>query len=245
MRMRFSWVDKPAIMRRFYLRLEIAMKIHPLRLPLQSKVFAAWPLSRQALSAPPHRAWRLGLRSLGWTLGLTGLLFLAALPAQAQRTEAAPAATENRSALSAELTQMQVAIENGKEVLKPVAAIKPGDLIEYRVVYTNRSPRVVRDVAAELPIPEGLEYQAKSARPAQTAEAAVAGGVFAREPLMRDIVGGKKEPVPYSEYRRLRWTLGQIAAGAKAEVSARARVSAGVPATQSGVQPAAQTAGGR
>lgn len=189
-------------------------------------------------------ALRRGLRLiLPWLLA-TGL----GLPMAHARTEAAaaPAAAQAEPAVKAELTQMQVVTENGKETLKPVQSVKPGDLIEYRVVYTNRSPKAVRDVQAELPIPEGLEYQPKSARPAQNAEAAVKGGAFAREPLMREAAGGKKEPVPYSEYRRLRWTLGQIAAGAKTEVSARARVSAGVPANnQSASQPAAQTAAGR
>ena len=187
----------------------------------------------------PHR-WRLRiLLPLAMACGLGFGLAHA-------RNEPMPAAVQAETAVKAELTQLQVVVENGKEVLKPVQSVKPGDLIEYKVVYTNRSAKPVRDVQAELPIPEGLEYQAKSARPALSVEAAVQGGAYAREPLLREGKGGKKEPVPYSDYRRLRWTLGQIAAGAKAEVSARARVSAGVPAkTQSEAQPAAQTAAGR
>lgn len=160
--------------------------------------------------------------------------------AQAQLADApVKAADQSSTAVVAELKQYVVQTEAGKEVLKPAAAVKPGDVIEYRVTYTNRGKALVRDVKAELPIPQGLEYISKSARPTQSAEAAVRGGAYAREPLMRDAAGGKKEPVPYGEYRSLRWTLGQIPAGAKAEVSARARVPAIVPVSNSSNTPAA------
>lgn len=138
-------------------------------------------------------------------------------------------APENAPVLTAELNQFLVVIDKGKEVLKPVDQAKPGDLIEYQVVYTNRTQSPLSEVVAELPIPIGLEYQPKTTRPAATALAAVQGGRFAREPLMRPGANGQLEPVPYSEYRQLRWTLGQIAAGSKAQVSARVRVTSGVP----------------
>ncbi|MFM7026164.1 MAG: hypothetical protein ACKOWC_08945 [Limnohabitans sp.] len=190
------------------------------------------------LHPPRHRKLRTLLSSLALVCGLGFQI------AQA-RTEAATAPAQTEPVVKAELIQLQVLQENGKEILKPVQTVKPGDLIEYKVTYTNRGTKPVRDVVAQLPIPEGLEYQPRSARPAPTAEASVKNGAFAREPLMRDAAGGKKEPVPYSEYRQLRWTLGQIAAGARTEVSARARVSVGVPANLSSNQTAAQTAGAR
>ena len=43
------------------------------------------------------------------------------------------------------------------------------------------------------------------------------------EPLSRT-VDGQQEPVPYNEYRMLRWSLGQLPANGAATVSARARV---------------------
>ncbi|MBM3362229.1 MAG: DUF11 domain-containing protein [Betaproteobacteria bacterium] len=129
------------------------------------------------------------------------------------------------SAVEAVLTQMLVTFENGSEVLKPINGIKPGDLIEYRVVYINRSTQPVRDVQATLPIPQGLEYQARSAQPSQTVEAAVRGGSFGREPLMRNLANGKTQAIPTSEYRSLRWSIPQIPASGRVEVQARARVS--------------------
>ncbi|NDC60963.1 MAG: DUF11 domain-containing protein [Betaproteobacteria bacterium] len=167
-------------------------------------------------------------------VGLSLMAWQPLLLAQNKDTLANQAAASSHSADSlvrAELTQLLVVLEDGKELLKPVKSVKPGDLIEYRVVYTNQSRRAVTDLQAQLPLPEGLEYQAKSARPAASAQMATKGGMFAREPLMRDIAGGKKEAVSYADYRQVRWNLGQIAAGAKLEVSARARVSTGVAST--------------
>lgn len=168
-------------------------------------------------------------------LGLAAFFLVFSASAQAT-TEPIAAPANAKPTLSAELTQMQVVLENGKEVLKPVKVVKPGDVIEYKVVYTNRTQQPVSQVMAELPLPEGLEYQARSARPMQTAEAAAKDGVFGHEPLLRNVTGNEKDLVPYGEYRRLRWTLGRIAAGAKAEVSARAKVSAGESARSSGVR---------
>lgn len=146
------------------------------------------------------------------------------------------------AAVEAVLTQMLVTVENGKEVLKPVEGVKPGDLIEYRVVYTNRTTQTVRDMQATLPIPQGLEYQPRSAQPSQTVEAAVRGGQYAREPLMRDLGNGKKEAVPYHEYRSLRWAIAQIPAAGKAEVQARVRVASASPINVSSSVPPVQAA---
>jgi uncharacterized repeat protein (TIGR01451 family) len=167
-------------------------------------------------------------------LGLSLLAWQPLLLAQQKSTPAstAAAATDSAdSAVKADLTQMLVVVENGKEILKPTKTVKPGDVIEYRVVYTNQSRRAVNDLQAQLPLPEGLEYQAKSARPAGSVSMATKGGMFAREPLMKELAGGKKEAVSYADYRQVRWNLGSIAAGAKLEVSARARVSTGVANT--------------
>ena len=82
----------------------------------------------------------------------------------------------------------------------------------------------VINLIGELPIPLGLEYQRRSARPdAAQVKVATQEGDFAAEPLMRKFGAVQKE-VPYSEYRMLRWTLGQLLAGAKTTVSARTSV---------------------
>ena len=130
-----------------------------------------------------------------------------------------------------ELTQSRVIQgADGKEQLVDAASVKPGDLLEYRAVYSNRKNFPVDGLVVDLPIPEGLEYQPKTARPAALrAQAATKDGQFRAEPLTQQIAG-KTEPVPYSDYRSLRWNLGKLPAGGEAVVSARARVQTYAPA---------------
>lgn len=134
-------------------------------------------------------------------------------------------------AIAVVLTQHKVVKnEKGEEQLVDAGSVKPGDVIEYRATYANKSAKAVTGLVGNLPIPEGLEYLPRSAKPgAALVKAAAADGVFASEPLLRKLPGGKTEPLPYGEYRSLRWTLGQLPAGAVTAVSARARVEAVVP----------------
>lgn len=121
-----------------------------------------------------------------------------------------------------------VTSENGKETLVDAPSIKPGDVIEYRATYTNQDGKPVTGLQAILPIPEGMEYLPKTARPGPgKALAATASGVFAPEPLTRQVrVNGRVqvETVPYVQYRSLKWDLGQLAPGATQTVSARAQL---------------------
>lgn len=147
----------------------------------------------------------------------------------------APVLAQQRAAkvaqapVSIELTQFKV-VEgpDGHERYLPADAVVPGDVIEYRVTYRNNGPKPVAGFAATLPIPEGTHYLSKSAAaPAGLVpEAATEDGAFAREPLMRKVKGpdGKwhDQPVPYAEYRTLRWPLGLLAG--KHEVTVKARV---------------------
>lgn len=147
-----------------------------------------------------------------------------AQPAAARRPEAP-------SAIAIELTQFKVVKnEKGEEQLADAATVKPGDVIEYRATYTNKSDKAVVGLVGNLPIPEGLEYLPRSAKPGATlVKAAASDGVFASEPLVRTLPNGKTEPLPYNEYRSLRWTLGQLPAGGVTAVSARAKVEAVAP----------------
>lgn len=124
------------------------------------------------------------------------------------------------------LTQARVEMEGGKEKLGDASTVKPGDVIEYRAVYTNTSNSAVRDLEANLPVPEGLEYVPRSAK----SDTKVAVRVISRdgqagvEPLMT-VKDGKSVEVPYAEYGLLRWHVGSLQAGRSVSVSARARVA--------------------
>ena len=159
----------------------------------------------------------------------------------AQTVPKAPAAATVKSDVSVELTQRKVIKDaQGKEQLVDASTVKPGDVLEYRATYTNNSAKTVTGLMGELPIPLGLEYQRKTAQPgAAQVKAATKEGVFSAEPLMRKS-GAVQQEVPYSEYRKLRWTLGQLQAGAKATVSARAAVETYIAPTAGILAPAPQ-----
>jgi uncharacterized repeat protein (TIGR01451 family) len=149
---------------------------------------------------------------------------------------AQPLAKSNESVMTTKATSVKVRLdqykvvtsENGKESLVDAPSIKPGDVIEYRATYTNQDGKPVTGLQAILPIPEGMEYLPKTARPGPgKALAATASGAFAPEPLTRQVrVNGRAqvEPVPYVQYRSLKWDLGQLAPGATQTVSARAQL---------------------
>lgn len=151
-------------------------------------------------------------------------------PARAQQPEIAPiaraAVAPVRERVEADLRQFIVATgADGKEEFKEADSVRPGDILEYRVRYANRSGKSVSNFTAVLPLPEQLEYIPKSATPGPNlVQAATADNRYAAEPLMRTAPGKKAEPVPYAEYRSLRWNLGQLPAEAVTEVAARARV---------------------
>ena len=163
------------------------------------------------------------------------LAFAASGSSMAQSAAQAPAAIKSseaakasNAAVSVKLTQRKVIKgADGKEQLVDATTVKPGDVLEYRVTYVNNSAKAVTGLIGELPIPQGLEYQRKSAKPGNSQhsqfKAATKEGVFAAEPLMRK-VGSVQQEVPYSEYRKLNWTLGQLLAGSEVSVSARAQV---------------------
>jgi len=77
-------------------------------------------------------------------------------------------------------------------------------------------------LVATLPVPKGLEYEARSANPLATAEASIDNVTFATVPLMD---ADKKQPIPTKQYRALRWKLQELGAEQSIVVSARMKVS--------------------
>ncbi|QNK65421.1 DUF11 domain-containing protein [Variovorax sp. PAMC26660] len=174
-----------------------------------------------------HFAARMGAGALV-VASLSGL----AGTAMAQSTAATEAAqkTQNK-AVAVVLTQHKVVKDaQGKEQLLDAGSVKPGDVVEYQATYTNNTGKPVTGLVADLPIPEGLAYLPRSAKPGATlVQAATKDAVFGPEPLTRKAAGNKTEPVPYADYRALRWSLGQLPANGSAAVSARAKVETVVP----------------
>lgn len=130
--------------------------------------------------------------------------------------------------IGSELTVMGVVKQaDGKEQLSAVIAVKPGDVLQYTATYKNSGKQSAKDMLATLPIPAETVYVASSALPA-AAMASVDGKVFEPMPLTRKVKQPDgvllTVPVPLAEYRFVRWTQRELAAGASFTTSARVRV---------------------
>jgi uncharacterized repeat protein (TIGR01451 family) len=130
------------------------------------------------------------------------------------------------------LVANKVMKSNGTEVQLSGQTAKPGDTIEYVADYRNTDKSNVRSVVATLPVPAGMEYlpDTESPRPAL---ASTDGAHFSAIPLKRTVRNAtgqpKEELVPYSEYRTLRWNLGEISGGGSKTVKARVKVKTQQP----------------
>src|SRR6202140_4886799 len=155
-----------------------------------------------------------------------GPLLLAAALGLASSAWAQPAQ------ITSELRVERVEIVDGKTVFKPAQLSKPGDLLEYRVKYTNRSASAATGLVANLPIPAGTTLVARSELPPGVL-ASTDGAHFSPPPVMRAVGqpdGSERQvPVPIEEYRALRWNLGTLAAGQSEQVQARVRVNTALP----------------
>ena len=144
-------------------------------------------------------------------------------------TTAAYAQTAPRD-VSVDLTGRKIVrLADGKEGRESAAQAKPGEVIEYVATYTNRSKAAVKNLVATLPIPAETDYVGGSSLPAG-AQAATTDGNFRAIPLKRKVkqADGKEieQDVPLTEYRTLRWQVGELAPGKEFTATTRVRVSA-------------------
>lgn len=117
------------------------------------------------------------------------------------------------------------------EIAEPVKTAKPGDVLEYVADYKNNGKNAAKSLEATLPIPVGTEYIPDSARPSAS-QASVDGATFESLPLKRKVkqADGKlvEQPVPYADYRFLRWPARDLDAGKILAYSTRVKVVADV-----------------
>ena len=148
---------------------------------------------------------------LFWTIVLAGTKVFAA----------------DTEAVDVRLQAFQVVQAMGAEKLVPATEAEVGDTIEYQITYQNKGKSAAQSVAATLPVPEGaMSYLAGSAAP-KAVQASLDGKNFAPLPLTREVMRkGLRvvERVPASEYRFLRWNLGDLAPGQAVTVSSRMKV---------------------
>jgi uncharacterized repeat protein (TIGR01451 family) len=164
-------------------------------------------------------------RLAGYLSGLVLSLGMLVAPALAQTTGSANSNKEIESVL----TSKKVTIgADKKELLVEAKNAKPGEIIEYQATYTNKSKAGISKLTPNLPVPEGTEYLAGTARPASI-KATLGDGKFEAIPLKRKVKlpSGKEveQEVPASRYKALQWSLGDLGPGKSITVSARVRVS--------------------
>lgn len=125
-------------------------------------------------------------------------------------------------------SQKIVRLADGKEGRESAAQAAPGDVIEYVATYANRGKAAAKNFVATLPVPKDTDYIGASALPVN-AQAATADGVFQAIPLKRTVklANGQAEErdVPLSEYRTLRWQVGELGAGKEIATTLRVRLN--------------------
>jgi uncharacterized repeat protein (TIGR01451 family) len=132
--------------------------------------------------------------------------------------------------LAITMTQYKVVVKDGKEATEAADDAKPGDVIEYAAEYRNKGNKPLSAVMAIIPVPAGTEYLPDTAKPGP-AFASLKGDKYEAVPLKRKVkqADGKEveQLVPYSEYRFVRWTVGDMAPGKSQKYSLRVKLENG------------------
>jgi uncharacterized repeat protein (TIGR01451 family) len=142
-------------------------------------------------------------------------------------TSASTFAKTEGSQVEGTLEQNRIVMVDGKESLASADKVSPGDILLYKVRYSNKGATAANNLVVTLPIPKGLEYQASADLP-KAALASLDGERFEAIPIKRPvkIADGQEalKEVPLSQYRALRWTVDQLQGGKSVSFFARARV---------------------
>lgn len=142
-------------------------------------------------------------------------------------------------ALGLDLKPYLVRVVEGKEIYEenPVA-VKPGDVLEWRLVAENRAQGALRQVALVIPIPKETAYLDGSAKPLSLNGSTIrpefsfdGGRTFGVPPLkkrVRVVENGKEVEkeveVKPEEYTHVRWLIPELPKGGKVQVSLRTMV---------------------
>ena len=175
------------------------------------------------------------------TFAVTLLTLAAATTAGAQ----APAAQGGQPSLKvvAENRTAQAAAARGAR--RADTTVHAGDVLRYRLTFTNSAPRAIRNVALANPVPGGLQFVAGSAKASRSdarAEYSADGGkTWSREPMETVTVDDRQveRPVAPERYTAVRWVVdGAVAPAAVVTAEFEARLVM-APAKAAAKSPAA------
>lgn len=162
-------------------------------------------------------------------ISLLACILPIALISNANMASAADAASgEGIPDVHVALTAKKLTSTSGNKESAEASEARPGDLIEYKAVYQNQGKGNAKHLQATLPIPAAsMEYVPAATTPANV-QASLDGKHFDTPPLKRSVTlaDGRKEmqAVPASEYRFLRWDIGDLPAGKSTTVAARMKL---------------------
>ena len=169
------------------------------------------------------------------------LLVLAVVPAAAQRgAPSGPFRVTAQNRTAAELA--------ARGTPRGDDQVRPGDVVRYRLAFTNPQRTPVRPVLAN-PIAPGMTFVAGSARTARAdarAEYSIDGGkTYSTQPMEWVVVNGRRvqRAAAPEKYTHVRWTVGGfVAPGATVVAEFDARFGASAPVQRDTASPAS---GGR
>lgn len=174
-------------------------------------------------------------------VSLAGLLLAlsATTPAFAQSA----ARTKNPLAVTAENRTAQLDAAHGKH--RGDAAVHAGDVLRYKLTFTNTQDRPVRQVSLQNPMASGLEFVAGSAKVSRAdaqAEYSIDGGKsWSPRPMETVMVDGKsvERAVAPERYTGVRWVVsGWVTPGATVTAEFEARLASRVTASSPAPAPA-------
>lgn len=159
-----------------------------------------------------------------WIL-LLPLLAMCALPARAQQA-AAP------SPLAVTATNRTLAADAARGAPRADERARPGDVLRYRLTFTNTAGRPVRGVNLSNPLPQSFRLVGGSTRASRDdarAEYSADGGrTFSAQPMEEVVVEGRRvrRAVAPERYTHVRWTVdGWVAPGATVTAEFDARLA--------------------
>jgi len=116
-----------------------------------------------------------------------------------------------------------------------------GDVVQYRLVFTNVTDAPVRNVEFNDPLPGGLRYVAETAtadRGDVVIEYSIDGGQsFSARPMVQETVAGEQvqRPAPPDRYTHIRWRIdGWVQPGAQVTAAFQAQLPEQTPSQKSG-----------
>ncbi len=156
------------------------------------------------------------------------------LLASAGRLAAQSGSEPSPLVISADNITAKADVAAGKRAATAISAVVPGDVVEYRLVFTNTKKIAVLNILFQDPIPAGLQFvggSAQSSRSDATVEYSTdRGATWSAQPLMDVVEDGRvvKKPAPPEMYTTVRWRVGgPVAPGATVEARFRTRAITG------------------